>query len=126
MVWKNLLKLFYLVIPAKAGIQKTMKTIHKYYVYFLASKRNGTLYIGITNDLQKRVYEHKTGSIKGFTQKYGVSMLVYFEEFQLVEEAIRREKNLKKWKRAWKLKLIEKNNPNWNDLAEKWFDNILD
>jgi len=103
-----------------------MKTIHKYYVYFLASKRNGTLYIGITNDLQKRVYEHKTGLIKGFTQKYGVSMLVYFEEFQLVEEAIRREKNLKKWKRAWKLKLIEKNNPNWNDLAEKWFDNILD
>ncbi len=115
----------YLVIPAQAGIQKNMKTIHKYYVYILASQRNGTLYIGMTNDLQRRVYEHKTGIIKGFTEKYGVSMLVYFEEFQQVEEAIKRENNMKKWKRAWKLKLIEKENPNWNDLAKDWYDNLL-
>ncbi len=101
-----------------------MKTIHKYYVYILASQRNGTLYIGMTNDLQRRVFEHKTGVIKGFTQKYGVAMLIYFEEFQQVEQAIERENNLKKWKRAWKLKLIEKENPNWNDLAKDWYDNL--
>ena len=101
-----------------------MKTIHKYYVYILASQRNGTLYIGLTNDLQRRVYEHKTGAIKGFTQKYGVSMLVYYEEYQFVEEAIRREKNMKKWKRSWKLKLIEEMNSNWDDLAKDWYDDL--
>ncbi len=101
-----------------------MKTIHTYYVYILASQRNGTLYIGMTNNLQRRVFEHKTGNIKGFTQKYGVSMLIYFEEFQQVAQAIKREKNLKKWKRAWKLKLIEEENPNWNDLAKDWYDNL--
>lgn len=101
-----------------------MKTVHKYYVYILASQRNGTLYIGMTNNLQRRVYEHKTGVIKGFTQKYGISMLIYFEEFQQVEQAIERENNLKKWKRAWKLKLIEKENPNWNDLTKNWYDNL--
>ena len=101
-----------------------MKTIHKYYVYILASQRNGTLYIGMTNDLQRRVFEHKTGVIKGFTQKYGVTTLIYFEEFQQVEQAIERENNLKKWKRAWKLTLIEKENPNWNDLAKDWYDNL--
>ena len=79
----------------------------------------------MTNDLQRRVYEHKTGSIKGFTQKYGVSMLVYYEEFQQVHEAIERENNLKKWKREWKLKLIEKENPNWDDLAKDWYDDLL-
>tara|TARA_R110002073_G_scaffold279026_1_gene443213 strand:- start:503814 stop:504122 length:309 start_codon:yes stop_codon:yes gene_type:complete len=102
-----------------------MKTIHKYYVYLLASQRNGTLYIGMTNDLQRRVYEHKTGTIKGFTKKYGVSILVYFEEFQQATEAINREKNLKKWKRAWKLKLFEENNPNWDDLAKDWYDDLI-
>jgi len=102
-----------------------MKTIHKYYAYILASKRNGTLYIGMTNDLQRRVYEHKTGKIKGFTQKYGVSMLVYFEEFQQVEEAIQRENNIKKWKRNWKLKLIEEQNPDWHDLSKNWYENLL-
>ncbi len=76
-----------------------MKTIHKYYIYILASKRNSTVYIGMTNNLQRRVYEHKTGIVKGFTQKYGVSILVYFEEFQQVEQAILRESNMKKWKR---------------------------
>ena len=102
-----------------------MKTIHKYYVYILASQRNGTLYIGITNDLQRRVYEHKTGVVKGFTQKYGVSLLVYFEEFQQAQQAISREKNIKKWKRAWKLNLIEDRNPSWSDLAKDWYDNLL-
>ena len=72
-----------------------MKTIHQYYVYILASKIRGTLYIGIANDLQRRIYEHKTGIKKGFTQKYGISRLVYFETFQNVNEAINREKNLK-------------------------------
>ena len=79
-----------------------MKTTHQYYVYILTSKIRGTLYIGVTNDLQKRVYEHKMGIKSGFTQKYGISRLVYFETFQNVEEAIDREKNLKKWKRDWK------------------------
>jgi len=102
-----------------------MKTIHKYYVYILASKRNGTIYIGMTNDLQRRVYEHKTGIVKGFTQKYDVSMLVYFEEFQQVEQAIERENNMKKWKRNWKLKLIEEDNPNWNDLTKDSYDDLL-
>ena len=76
-----------------------MKTIHQYYVYILASKIRGTLYIGITNDLQQRVYEHKTGVKKGFSQKYKVNQLMYFETFQNVNEAIEREKNMKKWKR---------------------------
>jgi len=79
----------------------------------------------MTNDLQRRIYEHKTGTIKGFTQKYGVSLLVYFEEFQLVQQAIERENNLKKWKRTWKLKLIEQENPNWNDFAKDWYDDLL-
>jgi len=80
-----------------------MKTVHQYYVYILASKIRGTLYIGMTNDLQRRIYEHKKGVKKGFTQKYGVSQLMYFETFQSVNEAIDREKNLKKWKRDWKI-----------------------
>jgi len=102
-----------------------MKTIHKYYVYILASQKNGTLYIGMTNALQRRVYQHKTGIVKGFTQKYGVSLLIYFEEFQHVQQAIERENNLKKWKRAWKLKLIEQQNPKWDDLGKDWYDDLL-
>ena len=102
-----------------------MKTIHQYYVYILASKIRGTLYIGTTNDLQRRVYEHKTGIKKGFTQKYGVSRLVYFETFQNVNETIDREKNLKKWKRNWKIRLIEEENKRWLDLAHDWYDDIL-
>jgi putative endonuclease len=93
-----------------------MKT---YYVYILASKRNGTLYIGITNDLARRVYEHKSGLIKGFTKKYSVNKLVYFESTSDVNAAILREKRLKKWKRQWKIELIEKLNPDWNDLSER-------
>lgn len=102
-----------------------MKTIHQYYVYILASQKNGTLYIGITNDLERRVYEHKTGIKKGFTKKYGVNMLVYFEVFKQVSEAIIREKQLKKWNRSWKIELIEKENLIWKDLARDWYEDLL-
>ena len=102
-----------------------MRTIHQYYVYILSSQRNGTLYIGMTNDLQRRVYEHKVGIKKGFTKKYGVNMLVYFEIFQNVNEAIDREKQLKKWNRVWKIELIEKENVLWEDLAKDWYDDLL-
>ncbi len=90
-----------------------MKT---YYVYILASQRNGTLYVGMTNDLIKRVYEHKQGLVEGFTKKYNVHMLVYYEQTNDVNAAITREKQLKKWKREWKLNLIEEFNPEWKDL----------
>jgi putative endonuclease len=87
-----------------------------YYVYILASGRNGTLYIGMTNDLVRRVYEHKEGFVAGFTKQYGVKTLVYFEVLEDPESAIHREKQLKAWQRAWKIELIEKSNPYWNDL----------
>lgn len=102
-----------------------MKTVHRYYVYIMASKIRGTLYIGMTNDLERRVFEHKKGVKKGFTQKYGVSKLMYFETFQNVNEAIDREKKMKKWKRDWKIELIEKENKKWLDLSKDWFDDIL-
>ncbi|MFC1694322.1 GIY-YIG nuclease family protein [Candidatus Latescibacterota bacterium] len=88
----------------------------KYYVYILASKRNGTLYIGVTNDLIRRVYEHKNDLIDGFTKKYGVHSLVYYEQYDDVVNAIQREKRLKKWNRQWKIELIEKENPEWKDI----------
>jgi putative endonuclease len=88
-------------------------------------KKRRRLYIGITNDLQRRVYEHKMGIKKDFTQKYGVNQLMYFETFQNIEEAITREKNMKKWKRDWKIKLIEKENVKWCDLSKNWYDDIL-
>ena len=90
-----------------------------YYVYLLASKRNGTLYIGVTSDLIRRVYEHRNGVVEGFTKKYHVDVLVYFEEHQDIQKALEREKALKKWKRDWKLKLIEKENPGWDDLYDR-------
>ncbi len=90
-----------------------MKT---YYVYILASKRNGTLYIGVTNDLIQRIHEHKNNLIAGYTSKYNVHRLVYYEQFVNIEYAIQREKRLKKWNRKWKLALIEKESPNWIDL----------
>ncbi|MBA4320226.1 MAG: GIY-YIG nuclease [Flavobacterium sp.] len=90
--------------------------IRNYYVYILASKRNGTLYIGVTSDLKKRIFEHKNDLIEGFTKKYKVHHLVYYEQTTDVRSAIEREKRLKKWKRKWKLALIEKMNPNWEDL----------
>ena len=92
-----------------------MKT---YYVYILASKRNGTLYIGVTNDLIKRVYEHKNDLVEGFTERYSVHKLVYYEETNDINSALKREKQLKKWNRKWKLELIEKKNPDWKDLYE--------
>ena len=90
----------------------------QYYVYILASKRNGPLYIGMTNNLARRVWEHKQGLIKGFTQKYDVNRLVYSESFARARDAIEREKRLKKWNRAWKIQLIESVNPGWKDLSE--------
>ena len=89
-----------------------------YFVYILASKRNGTLYIGVTNDLQRRVWEHKQGLVPGFTKKHGVNKLVYFEAFEDVHAAIRRETKLKKYKREWKINLIQQENVDWKDLAE--------
>jgi len=89
---------------------------NQYYVYILASKRNGVLYIGVTSNLLKRVYEHKNNIIEGFTKKYHIHKLVYYEMTNDIESAIRREKQLKKWNRKWKLELIEKNNSEWKDL----------
>ncbi|WP_395947382.1 GIY-YIG nuclease family protein [Caedibacter taeniospiralis] len=88
------------------------------WVYILASKRNGTLYVGVTSNLSYRVYEHKEKLIEGFTKKYNITQLVYAEEFQDINDAIHREKCIKKWNRAWKLKLIEEQNPDWRDLYE--------
>jgi putative endonuclease len=89
-----------------------------FYVYILCSKRNGTLYTGVTSDIVRRVYEHKHGLKEGFTKKYGVHNLVWYEIHESAESAIVREKRIKKWKRAWKIKLIEENNPEWIDLYE--------
>ena len=88
----------------------------QYCVYILANQRNGTLYVGVTSDLMKRVYEHKNNLVSGFTQKYNIHRLVYFETTDDIHSAIRREKQIKKWNRNWKIELIEKNNPDWRDL----------
>lgn len=93
-----------------------MKTL---YVYILSSKRNGTLYTGITSDLIRRTYEHKHQLIDGFTKRYKIHILVWYEVHESAESAIRREKQIKKWKRAWKLKLIENENPEWHDLSNE-------
>ena len=90
-----------------------------YYVYILANKKNGTLYIGVTNDLTRRVYEHKTNLIEGFTKKYNVHHLVYFEETEDIRSALRREKTMKAWKRDWKIQIICKTNPEWKDLYQE-------
>jgi putative endonuclease len=87
-------------------------------VYILASKRNGTLYIGVTSDLQKRAWEHKNDLVEGFTKRYRVHRLVYYELHDDMALAISREKQMKKWNRAWKLELIERENPDWRDLWE--------
>jgi len=87
-------------------------------IYILASKRNGTLYIGVTSDLIKRIWEHKNGLAEGFSKKYKVHYLVYFEQHEEMESAITREKQIKKWNRAWKIRLIEEQNPDWKDLYE--------
>lgn len=88
----------------------------KYYVYILASCFNGTLYVGVTNDLIKRVWQHKNKLVSGFAEKFSVNLLVYYEEYSDIRDAIEREKIIKKWNRQWKIKLIEKNNPMWKDL----------
>ena len=98
------------------------KTNHQYYLYIFTNQKNGTLYIGVTNDLERRMFEHKRKLIEGFTKKYGLDKLVYFETYQFVNDAIKREKNMKKWKRQWKINLIEEDNPKWDDLSKDWFD----
>ncbi len=90
----------------------------RYYVYILASRKNGTLYIGVTANLVQRIYQHKQGSVDGFTRKYKVIDLVHYEYTGNIREAILREKQLKKWNRQWKINLIEKNNPFWKDLSD--------
>ncbi len=87
-----------------------------YAVYLLASRRHGTLYLGVTNDLARRVWEHKTKVHSGFSAKYGVDRLVWYETYERIDEAINREKSMKKWRRDWKISLIEEFNPDWSDL----------
>ena len=92
--------------------------MNTYYVYIMTSKKNGTLYVGLTNNLIRRAYERKNDLIEGFTKKYGVHKLVYYEQTNDIHNAIQREKELKKWNRQWKINLIEKFNPNWNDIYD--------
>ena len=93
---------------------------HQYYVYILSNKKNGTLYIGMTNNLEWRIFEHKKKLIEGFTKTYGLDKLIYFEDYHFVNDAIKREKQLKNWNRQWKIDLIEKENIDWNDLSSDW------
>ncbi len=92
--------------------------MNSYWVYIMASGRNGTLYVGVTGDLARRIYEHKEKLVEGFTKKYNINQLIYIEELQDISEAIGREKCIKKWNRTWKLRLIEEQNPDWKDLYE--------
>jgi putative endonuclease len=111
-----------LVMPAKAGIQEGGRMMpareRQPCVYILASKRNGTLYVGVTSDAVRRVWQHKTDAIEGFTSKYAVKRLVYLEMHATMPDAILREQQLKAWKRGWKLALIERDNPEWRDLYD--------
>ena len=100
-----------------------MSREYQYYVYILASRKKGTLYIGVTRNLFKRVNEHKNNLVEGFTKRYGVHKLAYFERFRDINIAIIREKRIKKWKRQWKIELIEKCNPDWDDLYKN--DNAI-
>jgi putative endonuclease len=103
-----------------AGMTKQKTAMFRtYFVYILASKRNGTLYVGLTNDLVRRVYEHKHKVHSGFTKSYNVLMLVYYEAFEGIDVAIIREKQLKKWNRQWKLRLIEEHYSKWEDLCSE-------
>lgn len=101
----------------RAGIQFMGDSY--FYVYILASKRNGTLYVGYTTNLIKRAWEHKNNIVRGFTKKYEVHTLVYYEIHEDKEQALKREKQVKRWHRKWKIELIEKNNPEWKDLYEE-------
>jgi putative endonuclease len=115
------------VIPAKAGIQRPFEKrtcymvfiMKQFFVYILCSKQNGTLYTGVTSDLIKRVYEHRNNLAVGFTKKYSVHRLVWYEMHGAAETAIPREKQIKKWNRKWKLHLIEQVNPEWKDLYDE-------
>ncbi|MGB4107127.1 MAG: GIY-YIG nuclease family protein [Alphaproteobacteria bacterium] len=91
----------------------------QYYVYILAKARNSTFYVGMTSDLAKRIWEHKIETADGFTKKYNIKNLVYFETFNDPENAIKREKRLKKWNRTWKMRLVEEKNPDWKDLYDE-------
>ena len=97
---------------------------HLYFVYILASRMNGTLYVGVTNDVMRRTWEHKNGLVKGFTKKHGVHILVWYELHEDINVAIAREKQLKRWNRDWKIRLIEKTNSGWNDLYERLMGEI--
>jgi len=94
----------------------------EYYVYILASKRHGTLYVGVTNNIEMRLQQHRDGVVGSFVKKYSVYMLVYYESFTYVEDAILREKQIKKWRRDWKIRLIEEMNPWWDDLSSLWLE----
>ncbi len=94
---------------------------YTYYVYILTNKKNGVLYVGMTNNLERRLYEHKKGNLTGFTQKYHLTKLVYAEFHKYVNDAIYREKQIKNWQRAWKIQLIEEENEDWIDLAAEWY-----
>ncbi len=98
-----------------------MPTSRRAWIYLLASRKNGTLYVGVTSDLRARVWQHRTGSVEGFTKQYGVTTLVYFEEFHDVRDAIARENEIKGWTRKRKIGLIEAANADWDDLAAGWF-----
>lgn len=102
-------------------LSKFMKIKRSYNVYIMASKRNGTLYVGLTSNLAQRIWQHKQGTFDGFTKKYNVKLLMYYEIYQEINTAIEREKRLKKWNRKWKIELIEKDNPQWKDL----YDNLI-
>ncbi len=97
----------------------------RFWVYIMASKPWGTLYVGVTSDIEARAFQHRQGLFDGFTKKYDVKTLVYFEEHGAGADAIRREKRLKKWTRAWKINLIRTDNPDWRDLAEDWYPKVL-
>ena len=104
------------------GAAKARQSIHfemTYWIYILASKPGGTLYVGVTNDLVRRVYEHREGLAESFTKRYGIKMLVYFEPHETIEAALQREKNLKHWSREWKIELIIGSNPDWRDLYDE-------
>jgi putative endonuclease len=95
-----------------------MSVDKNYFIYILASQKNGTLYTGVTSNLRKRIGEHKSNAIEGFTKEHSVHILVYYENFNDIQTALAREKQIKKWNRAWKLNLIEKDNPEWRDLSD--------
>ena len=108
-------------IPAFAGMSGIDSGVMSFFVYILASRRNGTLYIGMTDDLARRIWQHRVEAVPGFTKKYGVKTFVWYEQYETRESAFTRERQLKKWNRAWKLQLIEGLNPTWRDL----YDDLL-